>query len=283
MNTQAEQAVRSEADVEMERVVAAARDALTDEMVGRLSSTASDAIDMIDQVQRSGLAKAIPALARMVNDGDLERLSHLARVYAAAQDAVTDEMVTRLTDAVAGGLGLMDQMQRAGLERALPALVELVDNGDLHRLVKLARLYSSAEDAVTEEMVGRLADTVGNGLSLLDRLSRGGGERIVAMLERLESAGTLEKMAATLPRVLERLDQVHALLECVERAASASENGPRSGGGVAALFRTMRNPQTQDTLNFLLLLGHQMRTSCPHNSDRAAHHAESAMPISPTK
>lgn len=253
-----------QADAEVERVVAAARDALTDEMVGRLSATAADAIDMIDQVQRSGLAKAIPALARLVNDGDLERLTNLARVYAASQDALTDEMVTRLTEAVGGGLALIDQVQRAGLERAIPALVELVDSGDLQRLVKLARLYSSAEDALTEEMVGRLAETIGSGMSLLDRLSRGGGERIVAMLERLESSGGLEKMANTLPRLLERLEQVHTMLECIEHAATESATAPRSKGGFRTLWRTMKDPDTQDTLNFLMLLGRQLRTNCPH-------------------
>lgn len=253
-------------DVEVERVVAAARDALTDEMVGRLSATAADAMDMIDQVQRSGLAKAIPQLARLVNDGDLERLANLARVYAASQDALTDEMVTRLTDAVGGGLALIDQVQRAGLERAIPAVVELVDSGDLQRLVKLARLYSSAEDALTEEMVGRLAETIGSGMSLLDRLSRGGGERIVAMLERLESSGGLEKMANTLPRLLERLDQVHTMLECIEHAATESARAPQSTGGVGPLWRTMRDPETQDTLNFLMLLGKQLRTNCPHGT-----------------
>jgi Protein of unknown function (DUF1641) len=185
------------------------------------------------------------------------------RVIAAARDALTDEMIARLTDAVSGGLSLIDQVQRAGLERAIPPLVELVDNGDLHRLTKLARLYSSAEDAVTEEMVGRLSETVGNGLSLLDRLSRGGGERIVAMLERLENTGALEKMAATLPRILERLEQVHSMLECIEHAVAQSEKMPRAAGGVGGLWRMMKDPETQDTLNFLMLLGKQMRTSCP--------------------
>lgn len=258
--------VNGPVQAEVERVIAAAQDALTDEMVGRLSATAADAIDMIDQVQRSGLAKAIPSLARMVNDGDLERLAHLARVYAAGQDALTDEMVTRLTDAVGGGLALMDQVQRAGLERAIPALVELVDSGDLQRLVKLARVYSSAEDALTEEMVGRLAETIGGGMSLLDRLNRGGGERVVAMLERLENTGALERMANTVPRLLERLDQVHTMLECIEHAATESARTPHSTGGVGPLWRTMRDPETQDTLNFLMLLGKQLRTHCPHGA-----------------
>ena len=261
MNELAEGSERGNADVE--RLAAAARDALTDEMVSRLSATAGDAIELVDQVQRSGLGRAIPALARLANDGDLERLVHLARTYAAAQDALTDEMVTRMSEAVGGGLALIDQVHRAGMERAIPALVQLVDNGDLQRLVRLARVYSSAEDAVTEEMVGRIAETVGTGLSLLDRLSRGGGERIVAMLERLENAGALEKMANTLPRILERLEQVHGLLECIEHAAVASDTAPRSTGGAGGLWRMMKDPESQDALNFLLLVGKQLRATCP--------------------
>ena len=233
--------------------------ALSDEMIAQ--AQAGNALAA--QVQASGLAKAIPTLGAMVESGDTQRLANLARAYAAAEDAVTDEMVGRLGEAIGGGLALIDQVQRSGLERALPALVELVDNGDLARLVKLARLYSAAEDAVTEEMVARLAETAGAGLSLLDRLSRGGGERVVAMLERLESSGALEKMAVTLPRILERLDQVHALLECIERAANASAQAAPSAGGVGTLLRTMRDRETQDTLNFFLQLGRQMRSSRP--------------------
>src|SRR5665647_3419380 len=86
--------------------------ALTDDMIARLDAGAGVAMDMMGKVQASGLDQAIPTLARMVANGDLERVSHLARVYAAAEDAVTDEMVTRLTDAVGGGLALMDQVQR---------------------------------------------------------------------------------------------------------------------------------------------------------------------------
>ena len=53
-------------NVEVERVVAAASDAMTDEMVTRLAATAGDAVELIDQVNRAGLARAIPALAQMV-------------------------------------------------------------------------------------------------------------------------------------------------------------------------------------------------------------------------
>ena len=145
MNGQSEES--RAVNVEVERVVSAARDALTDEMVTRLASTAGDAVELMDQVNRAGLARAIPALAQMVNNGDLERLSQVARLYSSAQDALTDEMVTRLSQAVGDGLALLDQVNRAGLDRAIPALAEMVNNGDLNRLVKLVRVYGSAEDA----------------------------------------------------------------------------------------------------------------------------------------
>jgi hypothetical protein len=57
MNAQPESA--NVVDVEVERVIAAARDALSDEMVGRLASSASSTMELLDQVNRAGLARAI--------------------------------------------------------------------------------------------------------------------------------------------------------------------------------------------------------------------------------
>src|SRR5512146_162350 len=169
---------------EVERVITAAKDALTDEMVTRIASTAGDAMALIDQTSRAGLGKAIPALAQLVNNGDLERIVQLARIYSSAQDALTDEMVGRLSEAVGEGLVLLDQVNRSGLDRAIPALAELVRNGDLDRRGRLGRLYSSMEDALTEDMIGRLAEMMGNAMTLLDRFSRGGAVHIVDLLEK---------------------------------------------------------------------------------------------------
>jgi uncharacterized protein YjgD (DUF1641 family) len=245
--------------VEVERLAAAARDALTDEMVTRFAATAGDAVDLMDQVNRAGLARAIPALAEMVNNGDLERLSQVARLYHSAQDALTDEMVGRLSQAVGDGLSLLDQINRAGLDRAIPALAEMVNNGDLNRLVKLVRVYSSAEDALTDEMVSRLIDTVGNGLSLLDRFSRGGAEHVVKMLEDLQQSGSLERIATMLPQLAERLSTVQEVLLSIDAAAAAHRAAPASPGGVGGLWQLMRDPEAQDTLRFLLEVGKQLR------------------------
>ncbi|MCL4746850.1 MAG: DUF1641 domain-containing protein [Burkholderiaceae bacterium] len=181
------------------------------------------------------------------------------RVVAAARDALSDEMVSRLSSSAGDALELMDQITRAGLGRAIPAVAEMVNNGDLDRLVKLARVYGSAEDALSDEMVGRLTETIGNGLSLLDRASRGGAERIVAMLEHLEGSGALERLANSVPQLVERLGVVQNLLQSLEHAVNVSAQAPRASGGLSGLWQMMRDPDTQETLSFLLTIGKEMR------------------------
>lgn len=183
----------------------------------------------------------------------------LHRVVAAARDSLTDEMVTRLAATAGETLTLLDQVNRAGLARALPALTQMVNNGDLERLSQLARLYSSAQDALTDEMVSRLAETVGNGLSLLDRASRGGAENVVKMLESLQASGALERLSTMLPQLIERLGMVQDLLQSIDDAAAASRAAQSSAGGLGGLWRLLRDPESQDTLRFLLAVGKQLR------------------------
>lgn len=185
----------------------------------------------------------------------------LHRVVAAARDSLTDEMVTRLAATAGETLTLLDQVNRAGLARALPALTQMVNNGDLERLSQLARLYSSAQDALTDEMVSRLAETVGNGLSLLDRASRGGAENVVKILESLQASGALERLSTMLPQLIERLGMVQDLLQSIDDAAAASRAAQSSAGGFGGLWRLLRDSESQDTLRFLLAVGKQLRAS----------------------
>ena len=187
-------------------------------------------------------------------------MNEVERVAEAARDALTDEMVGRLTGAVGGGLTLIDQIDRAGLGKAIPAIAEMVNNGDLERLVHLARVYGSAQDALTDEMVGRLAETVGEGLSLLDRFSRGGAIRLVEMLERLETSGALERTAKVLPQLVDRLGMLEDMLHCVEEAAK--EKAPPSSGGIGGLWALMKDPDNQESLRFLISVGKKLRTKC---------------------
>ncbi|MGH8800672.1 MAG: DUF1641 domain-containing protein [Casimicrobiaceae bacterium] len=181
------------------------------------------------------------------------------RVINAARDALTDEMVTRFAATWGDAVTMIDQVNRAGLGRALPAIARLVENGDLERIAQLARVYSSVQDALTDEMVGRMAETIGNSMSLLDRANRGGAEHVIGMLESLHTSGALERLSSTLPQLLERLSMVQELLQAVDDAAAASRAAQASAGGLGGLWHLLRDPESQDTLRFLLAVGKKLR------------------------
>lgn len=115
---------------ELHQVFSGAQDALTDEMVGRLVGALSDGAGLLDQLGRSGVDRAIPLLAGMIENGDLARIVQLARVVSAAQDSMTDEMVARLTGLISGAMNLLDRLNRTnldGLMNALPQIAAMFD------------------------------------------------------------------------------------------------------------------------------------------------------------
>ena len=147
------------------------------------------------------------------------------------------------------------------MSKAIPALSEMVNNGDLERLVQVARVYHAAQDALTDEMIGRIAETLGEGMSLLDRVNRSGFWRLVEVMEHLESTGALERIAETLPKLLERLDMVGGLLTCIEDASSKSKAQPVSGG-FGSLWRLMTDEKSVRSLQFLINMSEQMQEHC---------------------
>ena len=171
---------------------------------------------------------------------DESQALELERVVAAARDSLTDEMVSRLSATIAEGMDLLDKVNRSGVSGALPAISQLVANGDLDRLVALARTYGAAQDAMTDEMVARLAETVAESLSLIDRMNRAGLDRLV---------GSIERLAFVLERTMSALD-------AASREMSAQ---PAAGGGFGGLWQLMRQPENQETLRFLLAFGRAFR------------------------
>ncbi len=264
MNAQATTAMTT--TEELDRVIQAARDSLTDDMVTRLAATMAGAMDLMDKINRSGLADAIPPLARMVQNGDLDRLAELARVVSSAQDALTDDMVARLSETAGSGLDFMDQVSRARLDQAIPALARMVHNGDLDRLVELARVVSSAQDALTDDMVSRLSETIGQGLCMLDRLNRYGIHRLIAMLEKLEATGSLERLAQTLPNVLDRMQHVEDMFNALDQASREMQRGKPASGGLRGIWHMMSQQNNQEVLRFMFELGKQFQqTSVTHS------------------
>jgi len=164
----------------------------------------------------------------------------LERLVAASRDALTDEMVSRLGATAAEGLDLLDKVNRSGVAGALPAISQLVANGDLERLVALARTYGAAQDAMTDEMVARMAETVSETLSLMDRLNRAGLDRVV---------GSLERLAAVLEQTMGALDA----------ARSDAATGTPAGGGFGGMWRLLADRENQDSLRFLLAFAREFR------------------------
>lgn len=183
----------------------------------------------------------------------------IVHLTKAANDALSDDIIARLASSAGEGLDLLDQVNRAGLGRALPALTALVDSGDLDRLVQLARVYGSAQDAMSDDIVSRLAESGGEALSLLDRFSRGGAGRLVALIEKMEASGSLQKLADALPRLVDRLDTVNRLLSAVEAADDATAKGKAAGGGIGGALSLMRDRGNQDALRHLINLGRALK------------------------
>jgi hypothetical protein len=183
----------------------------------------------------------------------------LERVTAAARDALTDEMVSRLSATAADGIDLLDQINRSGVGKALPALAQLVANGDLERLVALARTYGAAQDAMTDEMVSRMAETIGASLSLMDRLNRAGVDRLVGMLERLASSGALERLDTLTERLTAGLDLLERMVGAIDAAGTQMSTGPAANGGLGGMWQLARERENQETLRFLLAVGYSLR------------------------
>jgi len=247
---------------EVERVLQAAKDSVTDDMVSRLAENGAQALDLLDKFNRSGVDKALPALTQMVHNGDLDRLCSLARVYGAAEDAASDDMVGRFTDMAGTGLDLLDRLNRSGFERALPVLTRLLDNGDLQRVVDIARTVAAAEDAMNDDMVGRIAQMAAEALSVIDRLNRSGVERLIDILDRLNNSGSLDILAEKLPNMIQHVEMVDRLAGCLNLGGEDAHQLPPPGGGLMAMARLMSDAENQAALQFMMAIGKRMRASC---------------------
>ena len=199
---------------------------------------------MAETSHEEELTKAREALVHLVENGDLERFVHLARLVGAAQDSMSDAMVGRMAGLASDGLDLLDRVNRSQVVHALPAISALVENGDLERIVHLARLVGAAQDSMSDEIVTRLAGMASNAMCLLDRATR---------------TGVMERMVA----VAEKMDQEHILtdfLRCLAGATEEAAHAPPPKGGITGLWDLIKQPETQQTIQFLMLLGKHFRS-----------------------
>jgi hypothetical protein len=118
---------------------------------------------------------------------------------------------------------------------------------DLQRLVEFAQLITAGRDAMSDEIVTRLAGAMSEGLTLLDRLTRNEGlMHLLKVLDRHETQYLLIALS----------DAIHAASQEIPAA-------PPATGGLACMMRVARDPGTQEGLRLLSVFGkhlsHSMR------------------------
>jgi len=182
-------------------------------------------------------------------DPDQETVAGVCRVLTGMQDALSDEMVSRIAATVSDGAGLLDQLGRSGLDKAIPVLVQLVENGDLDRIAQLARVANAMQDAMTDEMIVRLTDVLSQTMSLFERLNRAGLDNLVTMLPRM----------IELFEDLEKHHVVDDLVSCLKKATDQASAAPPAKGGLTGLWTIARQPDTQEAIRFLLYVSKQFR------------------------
>lgn len=122
----------------------------------------------------------------------------------------------------------------------------------LQRLVEFAQLVTAGRDAMSDEIVTRLAGAMSEGLTLLDRLTRNEGlMHLLKVLDRQETQYLLVALS----------DAIHAASQEIPAA-------PPATGGLACMMRVARDPGTQEGLRLLSVFGkhlsHSMREQHRH-------------------
>lgn len=174
-----------------------------------------------------------------------EQIVEILRVWQSARDALNDDMIGRLASTLGQGLDTLDRFNRSGIADALPEVGQFVRSGDLQRVMSLARLVAAAEDSLSDDMVARLATTVSEVLSMLDRLTRNGAlERIMAVLLQPSVQDVLVRFGDALAKANRDFDSVS-----------------HPTGGFGGLWKVGTDASTQEALQFMGLFGKHLRDS----------------------
>lgn len=172
-----------------------------------------------------------------------EQVVEILRVWQSARDALNDDMVGRLASTLGQGLDTLDRFNRSGIAEALPTIAQFVSSGDLERVLALGRLVAAAEDSLSDDMVSRLANTISESLSVLDRLTRNGAlERVLQLLLDPAVQDVLGRFGQALAKANQEFDSV-----------------PHPKGGIGGLWKIGTDPGNQEAIQFMGLFGKHLR------------------------
>jgi len=109
----------------------------------------------------------------------------------------------------------------------------------LNDLVEMLNLLASARDAMSDQMVSRIARTAADGMALLDRVVR--NEGLLSLLQVLDRPETQHLMMS--------------LADALGRMSRELAIAPPARGGYVGLLRLASEPGTQEGIRALSLLG----------------------------
>ncbi len=110
---------------------------------------------------------------------------------------------------------------------------------DLQQLAEFASIITAARDAVSDDIVLRVAGALSEGITLLDRLTRNEGlMRLLQVLDRQESQYVLIAMS-----------------EAIRAVSQDIPAQPPARGGLGCMVRVMSDPGTQEGLRLLSVFG----------------------------
>jgi len=108
---------------------------------------------------------------------------------------------------------------------------------DLAKLIEIAAAISAAQDAMTDDIVTRLASAMGEGMILMDRFTRNQG--LMSLLQALNQPGVQDS--------LECLAEALRSGSVMDAAGAAT---PKTGG-YGGLLRMARDPDVQNAVYVL--------------------------------
>ena len=156
----------------------------------------------------------------------------MARLAQAAQDALTDSMVERLSVTGANALEVVDRLNEEETRDAILTLIDKVTEmhrtGALDTLFQLLGLVHGARSALTDSMVERICMF---GETMIDNLAN---EEVAAMAHNARCA--------------------------MEEAIDETASRPKPGGGLLSTISMLSKPETQQALQFMLAFACHMRT-----------------------
>jgi hypothetical protein len=116
---------------------------------------------------------------------------------------------------------------------------------DLQQLAEFANLVGAARDAMSDQIVSRIAGTMSESMILLDRITRNEGlMRLMQVLDKPETQNWLIAISEALP------------LATKEVATTAPAKG-----GIACLFRVATESGTHEGIRFAAALGKHISKS----------------------